>query len=60
MFYKMKIRLLKHNPKLIYNNRKLFAKKHKKYSYGDFLRNNPKASRKERLSAIKNFLNNTR
>ena len=56
----MKIRLLKHNPKLIYNNRKLFAKKHKKYSYGDFLRNNPKASRKERLSAIKNFLNNTR
>ena len=30
------------------------------YSYGNFLKNNPKASRKDRLKAIKKFMDETR
>jgi hypothetical protein len=34
--------------------------KDKNFSYGDFLRNNPNATRKERQDALKRFLDNTR
>tara|TARA_A100001015_G_C14722817_1_gene606600 strand:+ start:643 stop:786 length:144 start_codon:yes stop_codon:yes gene_type:complete len=34
--------------------------KNKSFSYGKFLKNNPNATRKERIEAIKKFLDSTR